>query len=142
MKEIPRQRRPSLSIELSPLIDCVFLLLIFFMLSSSMLAPAIDLDLPHAAVASDVRTPEIVVTVDRTGRVLLNGQDVDVDGLAARLATMVPETRNKVVTYRGDARSDHAMFVRVLEAAQAAGADHVDVAHDYVDGLESSRVVD
>ena len=142
MKEIPRQRRSSLSIELSPLIDCVFLLLIFFMLSSTMLAPAIDLDLPDAAVASDVQAPEIVVTVDRTGRMLLNAQEVEVDELAARLAAMVPETRHKVVTYRGDAQSDHAMFVRVLEAAQAAGADHVDVAHDYAGGSESSRVAD
>ena len=142
MKEIPRQRRPSLSIEVSPLIDCVFLLLIFFMLSSTMLAPAIELDLPDAAVASDVQAPEIVVTVDRAGRVLLNGQEVEVEGWAERLATMVPETRDKVVPYRGDARSEHATFVRVLEAAQAAGADHVDVAHDYEGGSESRRVAD
>ena len=73
---------------------------------------------------------------------LLNGQEVEVEGLAERMATMVPETRDKVVTYRGDARSEHATFVRVLEAAQAAGADHVDVAHDYEGGSESGRVAD
>jgi len=134
MDQIPRQRRSSLSIELSPLIDCVFLLLIFFMLSSTMLAPAIDLDLPDAAIASDMQSPEIVVTVDRMGRVLLNAQEISVEELAGRLRPLVAGTRRKVVTYRGDARSDHATFVRVLEAAQMAGASHVDVAHDYVDG--------
>ena len=132
MDQIPRQRRSSLSIELSPLIDCVFLLLIFFMLSSTMLAPVIDLDLPDAAIASDIQSPEIVVTVDRAGRVLLNRQEISVAELAERLKLLVAGTRRRVVTYRGDARSDHATFVRVLEAAQAAGASHVDVAHDYV----------
>ena len=133
MDQIPRQRRPSLSIELSPLIDCVFLLLLFFILSSTMLAPAIDLDLPDAAIASDVQAPEMVVTVDRQGHVLLNGRELDLEQLDERLAPLVSESRRKVVTYRGDARSDHATFVRVLEAARAAGAKHVDVAHEFVD---------
>ena len=139
MEQISRVRRPLLSIELSPLIDCVFLLLIFFMLNSTMLAPAIDLDLPDAAIASDVRSPEIVVTVDRSGRVLLNGQEIRVEELPSKLVPMVAQARRKVVTYRGDARSDHATFVRVLEAAQAAGAVHVDVAHDYVEPAGASR---
>ena len=85
MDQIPRQRRPSLSIELSPLIDCVFLLLIFFMLSSTMLAPAIDLDLPDAAMASEVQAPEVVVTVDRRGQVLLNARRLDLEELAEQL---------------------------------------------------------
>ncbi len=138
MEQIPRQRRSSLSIELSPLIDCVFLLLIFFMVSSTMLAPAIDLDLPDAAIASDVQSPEIVVTVDRTGRLLLNGEEIPVGDLVGRLTSLVAAASRKVVTYRGDARSDHAAFVRVLEAAQRAGAEHVDVAHEFVDDTGAS----
>ena len=132
MDQIARQRRPSLSIELSPLIDCVFLLLIFFMLSSTMLAPAIQLDLPGASLAGDVQSPEIVVTVDSSGRMLLNAEEISVEDLSVRLSAMVSGTRRKVVTYRGDSGSDHATFVRVLEAAEAAGADHVDVVYDPV----------
>ena len=132
MDQIARQRRPSLSIELSPLIDCVFLLLIFFMLSSTMLAPAIELDLPSASLAGDVQSPEIVVTVDSSGRMLLNAEEISVEELSVRLSAMVSGSRRKVVTYRGDSESDHATFVRVLEAAEAAGADHVDVVYDPV----------
>ncbi len=132
MDQIARQRRPSLSIELSPLIDCVFLLLIFFMLSSTMLAPAIELDLPSASLAGDVQAPEIVVTVDASGRMLLNAEEIRVEELPVRLSAMVSGSRRKVVTYRGDSGSDHATFVRVLEAAQAAGADHVDVVYNPV----------
>ena len=132
MDQIVRQRRPSLSIELSPLIDCVFLLLIFFMLSSTMLAPAIQLDLPSASLSGDVQSPEIVVTVDSAGRMLLNTEEISVEDLSVRLSAMVSGSRRKVVTYRGDSGSDHATFVRVLEAAEAAGADHVDVVYDPV----------
>jgi biopolymer transport protein ExbD len=133
MDQIARQRRPSLSIELSPLIDCVFLLLIFFMLSSTMLAPAIQLDLPSASLAGDVQAPEIVVTVDSSGRMLLNAEEILIEELSVRLSAMVSGSRRKVVTYRGDSGSNHATFVRVLEAAEAAGADHVDVVYDPVD---------
>jgi len=133
MDQIPRQRRVSLSIELSPLIDCVFLLLIFFMVSSTMLAPAVDLELPNAALAGDVRAPQVVVTVDRAGRMFVNSEEIVVEELAERLRVLLSSARQKVVTYRGDAGSDHATFVRVLEAAQVAGADHVDVAHDAAD---------
>ena len=132
MDQISRQRRPSLSIELSPLIDCVFLLLIFFMVSSTKLAPAVDLDLPNAALAGDVRAPQVVVTVDRAGRMFVNSEEIVVEELAERLRVLLSSARQKVVTYRGDAGSDHATFERVLEAAQAAGAAHVDVAHDAV----------
>ena len=98
-----------------------------------MLAPAIDLDLPDAAMASEVQAPEVVVTVDRQGQVLLNARKLDLEELAEQLVPLVSASRRKVVTYRGDSRSDHATFVRVLEAARSAGAKHVDVAHDYVD---------
>ena len=131
--QISRQKRTSLRMEMSPLIDCIFQLLIFFMLSSTMLAPAVDLDLPNAALAADVRAPEVVVTVDRSGRMFVNADEIGMEELGDRLRLLLSRARRKVVTYRGDAGSDHATFVKVLEAAQAAGADHVDVAHDAVD---------
>ncbi|MBT7254786.1 MAG: biopolymer transporter ExbD, partial [Planctomycetaceae bacterium] len=52
MKPIQRQRRPGLRMELSPLIDCIFQLLIFFMLSSTFLTPSIKLTLPTAEAGS------------------------------------------------------------------------------------------
>ena len=130
MMEVPRRRVVSLNIELSPLIDCVFLLLIFFMLNSTLLAPAIDLKLPKAGSGGVVRAPEIVVTITREQRCLLNGTEIPLESLSEQLGPLVRRSKRKVVTYRGDAGSTHGTFVRVLDAARSAGADHVDVSHD------------
>ena len=130
MDQIPRQRRSSLSIELSPLIDCVFLLLIFFMLSSTLLSPAITLDLPDAGLSGEVRSPEILVTVTDEGRCLVNGTESSLESLSETFRPLLARSKNRVVTYQGDASSRHAVFVRVLDAARAAGARHVDVAHE------------
>lgn len=130
MLEIPRQRRANLTIELSALIDCVFLLLIFFMLSSTLLAPSMTLDLPEAGLSGNVRSPEILVTVTRDGRCLVNANDSSLENLSETLRPLLAKSKLRVVTYQGDAASRHEVFVRVLDAARDAGARHVDVAHE------------
>ncbi len=69
MKAIQRQRRPSIRMELSPLIDCIFQLLIFFMLSSTFLTPAIQLTLPSATAGTSQNELEIIVTLSEEGDV-------------------------------------------------------------------------
>ena len=59
--EIPRRRRARVNIEMSPLIDCIFQLLIFFMLSSTFLTPSIRLTLPQAGGASRPESDPIMV---------------------------------------------------------------------------------
>ena len=60
--EFIRPKRISLGLDMAPLIDIVFLLLIFFMLSSSFLNPALKLDLPQA-VKHDTNEPQQVVVL-------------------------------------------------------------------------------
>ena len=127
--KILRQSRPSLRIELSPLIDCVFLLLIFFMLSSSLLSPSLDLTLPEAKTDGSLTPPEIVVSVDATGQYFLNGEKTSPDNLKSQLRSLVEASRRKIVTFEGDRDAPHKHFVRALQAAQFAGARQVEVAH-------------
>ncbi|GIS58891.1 MAG: hypothetical protein CM1200mP2_11160 [Planctomycetaceae bacterium] len=118
MDQIPRQRRPSLSIELSPLIDCVFLLLIFFMLSSTMLAPAIDLDLPDAAMASEVQAPEVVVPLTAGGKCcsMLGGSTWRNSGATCSVGVRIPSQGGDLSRRRTFGPRD---VCRVLEAARA-----------------------
>lgn len=127
--QISRQRRPPVGIDMSPLIDCVFQLLIFFMLSSSMLTPMIQLSLPKAASGAPADPTQIIVTVDETGAVFLNTQRVPIDRLQAELAPLLARSPQKVVTFRGDEKAQFQHFVRVLDAARSAGAANVHIAH-------------
>ncbi len=128
--EIPRQRKPSIRMEMSPLIDCVFLLLIFFLLSSTFLAPKIRLDLPRAAVQPDSSQDDpILLTIDAGGDVFLNSEQVSWDRLVSRLKPLLESAERKVVTLRCDEAAQHKHFVRALAAAKSCGAEHVNVAY-------------
>jgi biopolymer transport protein ExbD len=128
--DIPRQRRPALSLDMTPLIDCVFQLLIFFMLSSSFLTPALQLELPQASAGTAEPPPEqIFVSITTKGEVYLNQEQLAWDALESRLAAAVTSSRDKIVTVRGDKEMQFDFFVRAFSAAQAAGATRVDVAH-------------
>ncbi len=129
MKTIERQRRPSIRMELSPLIDCIFQLLIFFMLSSTFLTPAIQLTLPSATAGTSQNDLEIIITLSEEGDVYLNNTQTSLISLQAELQRMLTETDHKSVTIRGDQDMPYSAFLDALDIAKRSGAAHVNVAH-------------
>ena len=120
----------ELVLNLTPLIDVVFLLLVFFMLTTTFLDPEreLEIDLPQAesgAVAEEDR--ELVINVFEDGRITLSGDTVDPNALRQRLeqaATKDPET---AVTIRGDKKVQHGDIVGVLDACGLAGLYNLSV---------------
>jgi len=129
MKTIERQRRPSIRMELSPLIDCIFQLLIFFMLSSTFLTPAIQLTLPSATAGTSQNDLEIIITLSEEGDVYLNNTQTSLISLQTELQRMLTETEHKSVTIRGDQDMPYSAFLDALDIAKRSGAVHVNVAH-------------
>jgi biopolymer transport protein ExbD len=119
--------------EMSPLIDCIFQLLIFFMLSSTFLTPAIKLTLPKASAEERPDKQQVLITLDPGGRVFVNTEEVTFDQLESELAARVAESSDKVVTIRGDENMKYEYFVRALEVAKSSGAVHVNIAHQSED---------
>lgn len=140
--QIPRQRKPSIRMEMSPLIDCVFLLLIFFMLSSTFLAPKIRLQLPAAGAQPDrSQNDPVIVTVDSRGDVFLNQEPLSWDQLANRLRTLLAAAERKEVTLRCDEAAQHKHFMRALDAAKSCGAQYVHVAYQQQSSADASPTV-
>ena len=129
MKSIQRQRRPSIRMELSPLIDCIFQLLIFFMLSSTFLTPAIQLTLPSATAGTSQNELEIIITLSEEGDVYLNNTKTSLISLMSELQRMLTESNHKSVTIRGDQNMPYSAFLDALDIAKRSGAVHVNVAH-------------
>ena len=128
--EITRQRRSSLSMDMTPMIDCVFQLLIFFMLSSTFLTPSLELTLPKAASDELPEQEEVIVSLDAEGKVFVNQTEVQITGLREALEPVVAKSKKKIVTIRGDEGMRYEWFVKALAAAEASGAAHVNVAHE------------
>lgn len=127
--KIARRRKQDINLDMSPLIDCIFQLLIFFMLSSVFLQPSIRITLPQAVVKDGTQDLEIVVTVSQSGEFYLNGEPVEVESLQARLKELIDRSEHKVVTFNGDEKMHYQCFVRALDAARAGGAIHFDIVH-------------
>ena len=127
---IARQRKPTIRIDMSPLIDCIFLLLIFFLLSSTFLTPKIQLELPKAAsTVSTNETDVIVITVDAAGSAYLNSAAATWSELPGMVSSRIDRAKRKIVTLRCDENTAHKHFIRALEIAKSSGASHVNVAH-------------
>ena len=131
--EIPRRRRKHVRIEMSPLIDCIFQLLIFFMLSSTFLTPSIRLSLPRAGGASQPKNAPIMVTLDADGNCYVNTELTPLERLPDKLGPLVEAAEKKSVTIRGDEKMPYELFVRALDAVKRSGAIHVNIAHETSD---------
>ncbi|MFA5627863.1 MAG: biopolymer transporter ExbD [Thiohalomonadaceae bacterium] len=122
------RRRANRILDLTPLIDVVFLLLIFFMLTSHFVREEnIKVDLP-VAQSSEVDNNEYVqVTLDARGQILMHDHFVDISELDVRLQEELAQHKEKVVRIRGDKAATLGLAVGILDAARKAGAEGVDI---------------
>lgn len=115
----------DLHANITPLIDVVFLLLIFFMVATSFLDPEkeMNLELPPAlsGVAQDEAPDEVIINVMEDGKIVLSGREVDTGGLQTALERAARRNPETPVTIRGDGRVTHERIVAVMDACGIAG---------------------
>ncbi len=123
------QRRAGSILNITPLIDIVFLLLVFFMLTSHFIEEqAIDINLPEAKNGNDAIDKEFVeVALNSDGELFIDGRQIVLEHLeqALRGAFHAPDTR--FVRLRGDHEAQLGLTVSVIDAARAAGAESLDI---------------
>ncbi len=113
-------RRPEVSINLTPLIDVVFLLLIFFMVSTSFSElTQLVVDLPEAEGSPASADDALLLTVDAVGNMTLNGESVpnDARGLSAALRQQLSGNTDIPVTLSADAMTPHQYVVTAMDVA-------------------------
>ncbi len=107
----------------SSLTDIVFLLLIFFLLSSSfVIQPGIKVQLPKSVTKETEDRREIVITLTERGTVFLNNEQVTVEVLGTRLATLLRDAKDKAVVINADRAVSLQSAVQVMDVAKAVGA--------------------
>jgi biopolymer transport protein ExbD len=115
----------EVAINLTPMIDVVFLLLIFFMVATTFLDPEreIEIDLPPASSAGmpEEQPNEIVINVLRDGSLQLGQREVDGEGLDSALTSAAARDPRTPVTIRGDRLVAHESIVGVMDACGRAG---------------------
>lgn len=125
-----RPKRPSHSIDMAPLIDVVFLLLVFFMLTSSFAPPALPLVLPNAAASNEPPRPAPVISVDAAGTVALDGETVSREQLKEALQARFAMDERRSVNFRGDRTVDYGEILDLMSRARSAGAGQINLVYE------------
>lgn len=124
-----RQSRPDVAINIAPLVDVVFLLVIFFAVSTTFLETAgLKLDLPRSTSTVPQETKELTVFLSAAGGLSFDGQEIERDALTGRLAKALESRERKRVVLRADAGARHGDVVAVMDLIRASGADSLTVA--------------
>ncbi len=114
-------------VDLTSLIDVVFLLLIFFLLTSIFVRPSIPLDLPESETARVMDKPEVSVTIKENGAVLLNDIEIPLLELYAALSNLYSGASNRGLQLISDKAVRFGSVVEVMDIAKKAGAENISI---------------
>ncbi len=124
----PREEETRLGI--APLIDIVFLLLIFFMVTSQFdVASGVRISLPKVETKIlDHEKNKITLVIDKSGQTYFEGKKVDMETLRQDLETSVREMGIIQVVLQADKDVAHGHVVRIMDLAKTAGVDSILIA--------------
>jgi len=122
------------SINVSPLIDVVFILLIFFIVTTVFVRETgIEVERPRAASSSELSKEALLVAVDDEGTVFYGGSPVDINALRGTVRRLLQGDPRPVII-QTDKRTSAEDLVRVIDEISLAGAESVNIATRASDG--------
>ncbi len=124
----PQRKGRGLIINVTSLIDVMFLLLIFFMVSSTFKnQPAINLVLPRAATATETPVTPTVVYLTREGQLFVNDTPVAREDLGGMLRRIQADTGQDAVVLRSDTRAEYGDVVELIDQLRRNGFTRVNI---------------
>ena len=129
MKSFSRKTTQSAEVNITPLLDIVFQLLLFFILTSALVQPVIELDLPESSQSSDYLEADLVISADREGRIYVNDRNVALEELEPALRAFAARNSGDEVIFRADGALPYKSFFAILEASGSAGIENFHLAY-------------
>ncbi len=115
-------------IDLSPLLDVVFILLIFFIVTTVFVRESgIDVDKPKAISTEQLQRNVILIAISDDGAVMYDSTNIGVSGVRSTVAQLIRK-KDKVVVVQADKSVSTELLVNVIDQAKLAGASEVNIA--------------
>ncbi len=123
--------RPLADINVTPLVDVMLVLLIIFMITAPMLTTGMKVNLPQASASKplDPQHP-ILVSVARDGRLAVDDEEVNADGLVDSVRKKLDGDPQRVVQVRGDRDANYGVVVGVMDRLAGGGIGHLAIVTD------------
>jgi len=115
--------------DLAPLIDVVFQLLVFFMLTSTFANPAIKLNLPKAVTNDQLNEQQLTLSIDQEGQMYINDILTSKEFLQEEISNWLIKLKTSAINVKGDAEMPYKVFVEVMDTARKAGAKQINILH-------------
>ncbi len=128
--KFPHLNIKNASFDLTPLIDVVFLLLLFFMLTTTFvnLENRVKVNLPSGDFAAAEPSENIIVSITENNTVYLNGKLIDPLKLTENVAVELKKASNKIVVLEADTNVLHGKVIRVMDLLKQGGAEKIAIA--------------
>jgi biopolymer transport protein ExbD len=113
----PQEPEPSLEMNIVPMLDVVFSILTFFIISTLFLtrSEGLPVNLPQAATAKQQQQTKIAVSVQEDGQLAVNKRPVQLNQLEIGVRTLVQASQQPVVVIHADGKVSHAQVVAVMD---------------------------
>lgn len=117
------------------MIDIVFNLLIFFLLTAVAVPKGMTVDLPEAKTAAPQQESEAVISLTKDNRIYFNDAEIDLGDLKTALARLKPETK---IVVHGDKAISYGLFVKVMDLIREQGSHQIILSAEEEKTSESS----
>lgn len=130
MRFLRRGNEEDLKLDLTPLVDCVLQLIIFFMLTSAFVAlTGVKVSLPKATPeAIKHQREELQISITREGKIFLEKREVSFEGLREVFASRARRAPETLVVINADRECQHGLVVEVLDLAKTSGLKNLAIA--------------
>jgi biopolymer transport protein ExbD len=132
-RERKREQEES-EVNLTPMLDVVFIMLIFFIVTASFVKESgIDNSRPPAATAERKERGNILVAITANDQIWIDRRQVDARALRANIERLHAENPQGSVVIQADIKSTNGLLVQVMDAARLAGVNNVSLAAEVVE---------
>jgi biopolymer transport protein ExbD len=123
-------KKSDATFNLTPLIDVVFQLLIFFMVTTTFVSfeNRVKVNLPSGDFAAAGPSKNITVTITEDNTIYLNGRIIDPLKITERIATELKKTPGEIVVLEADKNVLHGKVITVMDLLKKGGADQISIA--------------
>lgn len=131
LSKVLQEQEEAEEINMTPMLDVVFILLIFFIVTASFVKEAgIEVNRPEAATAVKKERANILVAISDTGEIWINKRRVDVRTVQANIERLKAENPQGSVVIQADKKATTDVLIQVMDSARAAGVYDVSIAAD------------
>jgi biopolymer transport protein ExbD len=117
-----KNQQKKVTLNLTSLMDIMFILIIFFTITSTFLEqPGIELKLPEAESSETYTAEKVIVFIDAQGAIYINKNKIQLDELASTVSELLHAQSEKTVVLRADEQTAHGLVIKVMDLLRKKG---------------------